>query len=283
MVVANRIKSLLETPSIGLKVYVAAATNNLYSLNNDVIEKLAYADYVIFVNFCRKGEPFPGSIYSHQELAIALALGHKSMLLYTEVDAPKMGIMNFMVLNRPPFNTSDELLTQITEDVKQEEWSPTYSRFLRAKELATRQNVGFGDGVGNQLRGTSIGVVLENLSPDLQETVSITLETLDGKQQEYMFRSPHKVSGQRRYDAAIPPGSSLIFDLLMEGTCTTETRTGPIESVGVFLVSALDLAPLPPLFNDGNDHEFVFRVDARARRPTRFTLVREKGNYLLKS
>src|SRR5438105_4314664 len=62
---------------------------------------------------------------------------------------------------------------------------------------------------------------------------------MDGKLAEYLFRRPLKVSGQRRYDAAMPPQSSIIFDILMDGTCAT----GAATKAGVFLVSALDLAP----------------------------------------
>ena len=278
LALAEKIKSLLEAPSFGLNVFIARTTNNLYSLNNDVLTNLAYADYVIFINFHRKTAGFPGSLYAHQELAMALALGHQRLLLYSEKGAPKAGVISFMIENRRPFTSTDELLDQIREDVTQERWSPTYSRFLHVTRLDTRPNVTFFDGAGNLLTGTSIGVVLENQSKDLQDSTIVTLENLDGKRPDYLFCSPLKVSGQRRYDAAIPPGASIIFDILMEGTCTAQAGT----TTGVFLVTALDFSPLPPLFADANDHELVFRVDARARQPIRFMLVRKKGEYTLK-
>jgi hypothetical protein len=276
LAIAEKINSLLE--GVGLTVFIARSTNNMRSLNNDVLTNLAYADYVLFVNFRRKAAGFPGSLYAHQELAMALALGHERLLLYSEKGAPKAGVISFMIENRRPFTTADELLDQIREDVAKERWSPTYSRFLRATRLDKRPGLVFGDGAGNLLQGTGIGIVLENQSRDLQDSIIVTLETLDGKTPAYLFCSPLKVSGQRRYDAAIPPGSSVMFDILMEGTCTAGGRIAP----GVFLVSALDLAPLPPLFADGGDHKLVFRVDARARQPIRFTLVRKNGEYTLK-
>src|SRR6266566_2267274 len=88
--IARKISALLEGPSFRLNVFIARATNNLLSLNNDVLTKLAYADYFIFVNFCRKTR-FPGSLYIHQELAMALALGHKQLLIYSEKGAPDIG------------------------------------------------------------------------------------------------------------------------------------------------------------------------------------------------
>src|SRR5580704_8072303 len=87
MKIAKRIESLLQALPFGLTVFIARATNNLYSLNNDVIENLAYADHVLFVNFRRRTVGFPGSIYAHQELAMALALGHQRLLLFSEKGA----------------------------------------------------------------------------------------------------------------------------------------------------------------------------------------------------
>jgi hypothetical protein len=91
--IADKVRRLLEAPPFGLNLFVARATNNLYSLNDDVLTRLAYADYFLFVNFRRKVDGFPGSLYSHQELAMALALGHRRLLVYSEVDAPNLGII----------------------------------------------------------------------------------------------------------------------------------------------------------------------------------------------
>jgi hypothetical protein len=277
LVIAERIKSLLEAPPFGLHVFIARSTNNMHSLNNDVMTNLEYADYVLFVNFHRNTLGFPGSVYAHQELAMALALGHRNLLLYSAAGAPTAGVIGFMVQNRRPFTSTDELLDQVREDATMEGWSSTYSRFLRVTGLDERSHVDFRDGAGNLLQGKGIGVVLENHSKDLQDGIIVTLETMDGKPPEYVFRSPLKVSGQRRYDAAVPRGLSVIFDILINGTCTA----GSQRATGVFLVSALDLVPLPPLFVDDADHELTFRVDARARQPIRFTLLRKNATYAL--
>ena len=276
LAIAEKIASLLKGEPFGLNVFIARETNNLFSLNKEVLQNLANSDYFLFVNFCRSAARFPGSIYAHQELAMALAVGHEHVLLYSEKDAPNEGVILFMVQNRPQFLTTEELLEQIRKDVEREQWSSDYSRFLRAKRLDRRVDVIFRDGVGNVLRGTSIGVVIENQSSDLQDGIIVTLDTLDGNEPQYWFRSPLKVSAQRRFDAGMPPKSEIIFDVLMEGTCTSfETRAG------VFLVSALDFSPLPALFEDQNDHEMVFRIDARMRRPIRFKLLRRNGDYIL--
>jgi hypothetical protein len=277
--IARKISALLEGPPFRLNVFIARATNNILSLNKDVLTKLAYADYFIFVNFCRKTSRFPGSLYSHQELAMALALGHEQLLIYSETGAPDMGIVKFVVQNQAKFSTVNQLLEKIRADVDKGKWNAAYSRFLRVKQLDQRPGLVFNDGAGNLMAGTGIGVVIDNQSDDLQDSVIVTLEKVDGKEPAYLFRSPLKVSGQRRYDAAIPPGSSIIFDILMDGTSRTASDAAP--NPGVFLVTALDLAPLPALFTDGGDHKMLFRVDARSRKPIRFTLVRKKGEYTL--
>ena len=162
--IADKVRCLLEGPPFRMNVFIARATNNLYSLNNDVLTKLAYADYFIFVNFCREIDGFQGSLYSHQELAMAIALGHRQLLVFSEEGAPNLGIIQFMVQNRPNFSTDEELLSQIRDDLTREQWRPEYSRFLRAKEIVQGTSIRFGDGAGNLLEGTPISVVIENLS-----------------------------------------------------------------------------------------------------------------------
>jgi hypothetical protein len=273
--IASKVEGRLKNAPFNLNVFVARATNNLYSLNSDVLERLAYADYFIFINFRRKSGRFPGSLYSHQELAMALALGHSGLLIFSEVGAPNLGVLKFMVPNRPSFSSVSKLLAQISNDVELENWQPSYSRFLRAHELVIRSKVDFLDGAGNRLLGTDISVVVENQSNDLQENVMVHLEAIDGNEPDHLFRSPLKVSGQRRYDAAIPPKASVIFNILIEG------ERQPVPQAGAFLVSALDLSPLPPLFSDKSEHTMQFRIDARARRPIRFKLVGRRGEYSL--
>ncbi|HZT31790.1 MAG TPA: hypothetical protein VFA33_18020 [Bryobacteraceae bacterium] len=274
--IAERVAGLLRE-SFQLEVFIARATNNMYSLNNDVLARLASADYFIFVNFHRESEAFPGSLYSHQELAMALALGHRRFLLFSEQGAPNVGITQFIVQNRPSFSNEGELLNQIRNDVEREQWRPEYSRFLRAREIVKQLNVTFSDGAGNLLSGTSISVTIENQSSDLQDSVIVTLERLDGNEPDYLFRSPLKISGQRRYDATIPAESSVLFNIIMEGTRKPPEQGEP----GAFLVSALDLSPLPALFSDQEQHEMEFRLDARAHRPIRFRLVRRNREYAL--
>jgi hypothetical protein len=275
--IAERVGRLLQERPFQLNVFIARATNNLYSLNNDVLTKLAYADYFIFVNFRRETDGFPGSLYSHQELAMALALGHQRLLIFSEEGAPNVGIIQSIVQNRPNFSTDDELLNQIRADLEREQWRPDYSRFLRAKEVVKEMNVSFADGAGNRLDGTAISVVIENQSSELQESVIVTLERLDGDEPKYLFCSPLKISGQRRYDAMIPPESSIIFNILMEGT----RRPPDAGETGAFLVSALDLSGFPALFSDQEEHEMEFRLDARGHRAIRFKLVRRNREYVL--
>lgn len=277
MQIADKIRRLLEGPTFGLKVFVARTTNNLYSLNEDVLTRLGDADYFLFVNFHRRVDGFPGSLYSHQELAMAIALGHRQLLVFSERDAPNLGIIQFMVQNRPKFSTDEELLKLIKADVEREQWRADYSRFLRPTVLRREKSIRFGDGAGNILDGNAISVVILNQSRDLKENVVISLDTLDGQEPDYLFRSPLKVSAQRRYDATIPPESFAVLNILIEGS---RTASGEITE-GAFLTSALDLSPLPPLFSDQGIHEMEFRLDARGHRPIRFRVCRRNGEYTL--
>ena len=151
--IADKVRRLLEGPPFRLTVFIARATNNMYSLNQDVLTRLADADYFLFVNFHRKVDGFPGSIYSHQELAMALALGHQRLLVFSERDAPNLGIIQFMVQNRPKFSTDEELLEIVKTDVEREQWRSDYCRFLRPTAVRREQPIHFGDGAGNMLHG----------------------------------------------------------------------------------------------------------------------------------
>lgn len=275
--ITEKVRQLLEDPPFSLKVFVARATNNLYSLNDDVLARLAYADYFLFVNFHRKTQGFSGSLYSHQELAMALALGHRHLLIFSERNAPNLGIIQFMVQNRPNFSSEEELLSMIRADVEREQWRAQYSRFLRPDKLWLEKSISFSDGTGNILKGTSISVVILNQSGELRESVMITLDKLDGQLPGHLFRSPLKVSGQRRYDAAIPPEASAVFNILIDGSRTASGET----MKGTFLMSALDLSPLPPLFSDQEPHEMEFRLDARGHSPVRFRVCRRGTEYAL--
>jgi hypothetical protein len=94
-------------------------------------------------NFLRKADGFPGSLYSHQELAMALALGHRQLLVFSEIDAPNLGVSQFMVQNRPNFSTDEELLSMIRADIEREQWRRDYSRFLRPKALKRENSIRF--------------------------------------------------------------------------------------------------------------------------------------------
>jgi len=194
MQIAKKVEELLSSAPFNLSVFIARATNNLYSLNNDVLDRLAYADYVVFINFRREKRGFSGSLYSHQELAMALALGHRQLLIFSEKGAPRDGVIRFMHQNSPCFTSDDKLLEQLKKDITKENWRSDYSRFLRVKEeVLCQESVTFSDETGNKFNGKAIRVAVENQSNELQEGVIITLEELDGKPAEYMFRSPVKV------------------------------------------------------------------------------------------
>ena len=88
--------------------------------------------------------------------------------------------------------------------------------------------------------GIPISVVILNQSSDLKENVIVTVDRIDGQEPDRFFRSPLKVSGRRRYDATIPPKSSVGFNILIQGRRTASGET--VE--GAFLTSELDLSPL---------------------------------------
>ena len=72
--VANRVKDVLE--KLGYEPYLAVDEQSLRSLRENIFERLRdRTEYFLFVDFCREkigdGPDCRGSLFSHQELAIA--------------------------------------------------------------------------------------------------------------------------------------------------------------------------------------------------------------------
>jgi len=70
---------------------IVAIRENFYDGNPQLMDDLKRSDYYLFINFVVNSEPEKFSIYSHQELAAAFALGFdkSNTLIFTQKGAPK--------------------------------------------------------------------------------------------------------------------------------------------------------------------------------------------------
>src|ERR1700681_1582447 len=79
-------KALVED---GYRVYVAIQAQSIEDVNSGIIRQLERSDYYVFIDFGREslswlGRESRGSLFTHQELAIAHRTGFEHVLFFQE-------------------------------------------------------------------------------------------------------------------------------------------------------------------------------------------------------
>lgn len=82
---AAAIKTSLE--AAGFTVYVAINAQSIEDVNSGIIRSLKRADYYIFIDFRRDSVDggFRGSLFTNQELAIAMLLSFERVLFFPAI------------------------------------------------------------------------------------------------------------------------------------------------------------------------------------------------------
>lgn len=122
----------------GFEVFLATETQSLGALTNCIYQEIEICEYFLFIDFKRdlcvdptgKSKSFyRGSLFSHQELAIASYL-EKECLLFREKGMPLEGIQQFLVSNAIEFDSAnDSLYKQVEEGLKK--WRSGWKNQLR--------------------------------------------------------------------------------------------------------------------------------------------------------
>jgi hypothetical protein len=122
--IANRLDQL------GFDPYVAVQEQTLRGLTENIFDRLARSEYYIFIDFKREelANTSPpvhrGSLFSHQELALAAYL-RIPVLAFQEVGVKQMdGIMRFLQANATPFTDRNLLASVIADKVNERRWAP---------------------------------------------------------------------------------------------------------------------------------------------------------------
>lgn len=162
LAIAKQIADELE--KIGFDPYVAVEQHNLRGVKESIFETLGKSEYFLFIDFKRErlysenanpvdtGE-HRGSLFSHQELAIATYLDHKA-LAFQEAGVKKDdGILRFIQANCIPFPERLSLPSIVVEKVKEHGWDSSW----RNEITLERDSSDFKDanvnmqGIGNVL------------------------------------------------------------------------------------------------------------------------------------
>lgn len=254
--VAREIKKRLT--SRGFKVYIALDVQSISEINAGIIDELKDSDFYLFVNFRREqlgknaqGEKeFRGSLFSHQEFAIAYALGfNQKILVVNQTHVKREGMVQHFGCNTKEFDSSRDCTAVVTQAVRRARWRPDYSRRLRAGHIRISKVINYAsDDTGVALKGRMICLKIHNGRPDiaaLETTGRLVSYRPNGSttSKRPKFRSALKATASPAYSHTIFPQSAEEFDLL----CLGYSLHSPGEQQHVYLNTALDLIPTPYL------------------------------------
>ncbi len=249
--------------SEGFDPYVAVQVQTIGDLNAGIIGALKASDYYLFVNFPRETVVAQdkgwrrGSLYSHQELAIAYALGFEHFLVVNHKHVKHEGVQEFIVSNVPEFERAGDVLPLVAEAVGTARWTPLYSRHLSLDPLRWADPVTYGDHAGRRRQKTLHGDVRNNRSDRAAYHVVAHLnEVIDLNANQHLDHGDRmllKASGFLGYEHTIWPTSSCPFDLL---AVSVDNPTL------IFLNSSLDLIPRTPIIQVPGVYELGYRFIA---------------------
>jgi hypothetical protein len=253
--VAHALSKLLEQR--GYNVYLAINAQTILEINTGIIGELKNSDCYLFVNFRRDqiGDKYRGSLFSHQELAIAYALGFERILVVNQRGVLSEGMLRYIGVNTEGFEGFDDCCDVVARALDRSGWTPDYFRKLRADKLRfSDQLITYG-----HLAGRFLYVDIINGRPDiaaLEATARLSEYGPSGKPlQPSPIRSPLKATARPGFSHTIFPKSHEAFDLLCVGSylrpvagravlATSAALEGPpvaLVDQGVYLNSALDV------------------------------------------
>lgn len=118
----------------GYEVYVAREQVSLEGIKEAIFPQLREAEYLLFIDFPReklsKGE-CRGSLFSHQELAIAAFL-ETAYMGFRHKSVRREGLSAFLLSNVPEFESETELPQLLRAEIaRRSDWRPRWRKQLR--------------------------------------------------------------------------------------------------------------------------------------------------------
>ena len=247
---------------------MAIQAQSIEDVNSGIIRQLERSDYYVFIDFGRESLSWlrresRGSLFTHQELAIAHRTGFEHVLFFQEDGVKLEGLLRYMGANPTSFGKSQDLVPPVRRAMRERGWRTGYSRHLIAIRPRWEQAII----TTGRLTGRFFYVDIENRRHDVAAfDVIARLEFIrppDGQVVPSPNRSPLKLTGQGGFSQVIWPASHGAFDVLMISVAPQHN---------VFLHNALDLATTPPLLTHPGRYELEYAVLARDFPVLRFTV-----------
>jgi len=242
----------------GYQPYVAKQAQSIYDVNRAIIEELESADYYVFIDFKREqlnSGKYGGSLFTHQELALAYYLGFDNVILLQQEGVVLEGFLKYVLGNSVPFRSHEDAVSRVKEEVPKR-WSPDFSR-RRLPALGEKpEEPGiYQDHTGIWLRYWR-GLHIHNKSKtrSASNVIAVLLDLkVNGKTKEDTDRTALKWAGQRYSAAVIPPGLNYSFDAF------AVAARNPSH---VYLHSVADLHPRRPIIEEAGEHHLTYLVHA---------------------
>ena len=261
--VAWAIKDYFE--GAGFRPYVAIQAQSIQDVNSAIVSELKSADYYVFVDFPREPLPHPsaerhrGSLFTHQELAIAYTLGFEKAVFLQQKDVHLEGLLRYTASNAAKFSRIAEVLPTLKRLVEERQWDPAYSRHLVVHGIHWSDALlSFGSHTGEALVGRFLYLDIENRRTDLAAFSCVArlafFEGPPGTPHHPSDRSHLKVTGQPGFVQMIWPSSTGAFDLLLV----------KLQGGAVCLNNALDVIPKPELISNAGHYILHYEVLAEA-------------------
>lgn len=261
--VAEEVRRWLK--SEGYDPFVALEVPTFAELNTQLIRELKSSEYYLFINFPRgrvkpkKGKRFyRGSVYTNQELAVALAFGfEKHMILLNHRLVRAEGVLDFLVSNTKPFSKTPDILPIIKREIVRAAWSPSFSKQLQVLGCPKDEPVNYGRAVP-QIRSLRIAhLVLRNARDDLTaRNCCVRLLTIEESGQP-IRNSPDptrlKVMEVPGYSLDISPKHEWRFDIF---------GVDDNQYPDTFLLSERDVNPWSPITTSTGMHKLTYEVVA---------------------
>lgn len=129
---AEAIKARLR--ELGFDTYIAVLEQTLRGVKDNIFKRLAESEYFVFVDFKREqlanSADYRGSLFSHQELAVASYLDIE-VLPFQELGVKKEdGILRFIQTNPTEFPDKQVLPDLIAAEVQRRGWDPHWKNEL---------------------------------------------------------------------------------------------------------------------------------------------------------
>lgn len=145
--IANQIKDLLKN-DFELDSYLAFKVQSFDDVMQ-ITRELSMCDYYLFIDFKReeleRGNKHRGSLFTHQELAIARHLGFSEIIALQQEGIELEGFAKYILSNPELFKTESDLLNKIEQLVRERGWSKDYSRNLVVEGIIKNNPIPYKD------------------------------------------------------------------------------------------------------------------------------------------